>query len=72
MFVTLNETVEEYFLFFGANAFHVKAENEKLITANLRCLSSLVGNLRSYDGNCNENVTLKLNFALSLLRLFRC
>ena len=21
--------------------------------------------LRSYDGNCNENVTLKLNFALS-------
>ena len=29
-----------------------------------------LGNLRSYDGNCNENVTLKLNFALSLLRLF--
>ena len=28
------------------------------------------GSLRSYDGNCNENVTLKLNFALSLLRLF--
>ena len=26
------------------------------------CLSSL---LRSYDGNCNENVTLTLNFALS-------
>ena len=24
-----------------------------------------VGNLRSYDGNCKENVTLKLNFALS-------
>ena len=24
-----------------------------------------IGNLRSYDGNCNENVTLKLNFALS-------
>ena len=23
------------------------------------------GSLRSYDGNCNENVTLKLNFALS-------
>ena len=34
------------------------------------CLSSLLGNLRSYDGNCNENITLKLNFALSLLRLF--
>ena len=34
------------------------------------CLSSLLGNLRSYDGNCNENVTSKLNFALSLLRLF--
>ena len=30
----------------------------------------LLGNLRSYDGNCNENVTLKLNFALCLLRLF--
>ena len=25
----------------------------------------VVGNLRSYDGNCNENVTLKLNFTLS-------
>ena len=24
-----------------------------------------IGNLRSYDGNCNENVTLKLNFAVS-------
>ena len=30
----------------------------------LRGLHTL-GNLRSYDGNCNENVTLKLNFALS-------
>ena len=28
------------------------------------------GSLRSYDGNCNENVTLKLNFAFSVLRLF--
>ena len=25
----------------------------------------LIGSLRSYDGNCKENVTLKLNFALS-------
>ena len=35
-------------------------------------LSFLSGSLRSYDGNCKENVTLKLNFALSisLLRLF--
>ena len=24
-----------------------------------------IGNLRSYDGNGNENVTMKLNFALS-------
>ena len=24
-----------------------------------------IGSLRSYDGNCKENVTLKLNFALS-------
>ena len=30
----------------------------------------LLGNLRSYDGNCNEKVTLKLNFASSLSRLF--
>ena len=27
----------------------------------------IIGNLRSYDGNCKENVTLKLNFALSLV-----
>ena len=26
-----------------------------------------LGNLRSYDGNCKENVTLKLNFALRLV-----
>ena len=26
-----------------------------------------LGSLRSYDGNCNENITLKLNFALSKL-----
>ena len=26
--------------------------------------TELIGNLRSYDGNCNENVTLKYNFAL--------
>ena len=30
----------------------------------------LGGSLGSYDGSCNENVTLKLNFALSVLRLF--
>ena len=29
-----------------------------------------IGSLRSYDGNCNGNVILKLNFALSVLRLF--
>ena len=37
------------------------------------CLRSLIGigSLRSYDGNCNKNVTLNLNFALGcLLRLF--
>ena len=28
-------------------------------------LCALLGSLRSYDGNCKENVTLKLNFALS-------
>ena len=30
----------------------------------MKC-SEILGSLRSYDGNCNENVTLKLNFALS-------
>ena len=25
----------------------------------------VIGNLRSYNGNCRENVTKKLNFALS-------
>ena len=30
----------------------------------------IIGSLRSYDGNSKENVILKLNFALSLLRLF--
>ena len=35
------------------------------------CVNSLLVSLRSYDGNCIENVTLKLNFALSsVLRLF--
>ena len=29
-----------------------------------------IGSLRSYDCNCKENVWKKLNFALSLLRLF--
>ena len=29
-----------------------------------------LASLRSYEGNCEENVTLKLNFELSLLRLF--
>ena len=28
------------------------------------CVSSLIGSLRSYDGNWNKNFTLKLNFAL--------
>ena len=35
--------------------------------ARILLLPSLIkiGSLRSYDGKCNENVTLKLNFALS-------
>ena len=33
--------------------------------SHLLKLSNLLGTLRRYDGNCNENVTLKLNFALS-------
>ena len=33
-------------------------------------ISSTLGSLRSYDGNCNENVTLKWNVRLSALGLF--
>ena len=40
------------------------------ITPRARIGYEMIGCLRSYHGNCNENVTLKLNFALSLLRLF--
>ena len=29
------------------------------------CFETVLGSLRSYDGNCKENVSLKLNFALS-------
>ena len=29
------------------------------------CILKIIGRLRSYDGNCNENVTLKFNFELS-------
>ena len=29
------------------------------------CVNSLLGSLRGYDGNCNETVILKVNFALS-------
>ena len=32
---------------------------------NVTVAWQIIGNLRSYDGNCNENATLKLNFALS-------
>ena len=42
MFVTLYETGEVHFLFFfGKNAFHVKAKNEKFIAADLRCRQNL-------------------------------
>ena len=30
-------------------------------------IKSLLESLRSYDGNCKENVSLKLDFALSLV-----
>ena len=35
------------------------------ITQGEGIIASLLGSLRSHDGNCKENVTLKLNFALS-------
>ena len=43
-----------------------KRQVSKKVSLNLLPSDSMaIGNLRSYDGNCNENVTLKLNFALS-------
>ena len=55
-----------------------RSNNHKIVTICqmfifkwcFRCRLSLLGSLRSYDANCNENVTLKLNFALSILQLF--
>ena len=42
MFVTLYETGEEhFFFFFGTNAFHVKAKNERFTAASSRCLRNL-------------------------------
>ena len=38
------------------------AEDQKSMS---QVVNVVLGSLRSYDGNCDENVTLKLNFALS-------
>ena len=43
-----------------------KRQLSKKVSLNLLPSDSMaIGNLRSYDGNCHENVKLKLNFALS-------
>jgi len=36
-----------------------------LVRAMIMTTTTTIGSLRSYDGNCKENVSLKLNFALS-------
>ena len=36
-----------------------------LFLINVQVPHVILGSLSSYDGNCNENVTLKLNFELS-------
>ena len=48
-----------------------KKNKEGYLEEQLEVATYSIGSLRSYDGNCNENVTLEWNFALScLLRLF--
>ena len=65
-----------YFNFNGAStspfaACSVNNKGREKESQNSHPVSKLIlGNLRSYDGDCNENVTIKLNFALSLLQLF--
>ena len=72
MLIKLCKIGEVHFGLFYSNAFHVKAKNERFTAAESRCHQNLKfehfkssGSLRSYDGNCKENVSLKLNFALS-------
>ena len=43
----------------------VKVFSEFLSLVHKLVFFVIIGSLRSYDGNCKENVTLKLNFALS-------
>ena len=42
-----------------------KKTNKDILKEQLEVATYSIGSLRSYDGNCNENVTLKFNFALS-------
>ena len=55
-------------LFFGSVTLCYLMITGRVMLRNLP--RSSIGSLRNYDGNCNENVTLKLNFAVSVLRLF--
>ena len=55
LLVTLCEICEVHFRLLGTSCYHLKAKNKRLRS------------LRSYDGNCKENVTLKLNFTLNLV-----
>ena len=60
------------FYTFTVSVFIVFVWTEGLnASKSLRLQSSSCGRgLKSYDGNCKENIALTLNFALSLLRLF--
>ena len=42
-----------------------KTEKRSITCGRFLRRSQTIGSLRSYDGNCNENATLKLKFALS-------
>ena len=49
----------------GRYTIYDLVEDRRINDVTVNFFTSLLGNLRSYDGNCNEIVTLKLNFALS-------
>ena len=71
------------FVFFGTNAFHVKAENEKLIAADLRCRQNLkyenftssFGRLRQklHQKSCRTCSTIVFPHSTNqIIHLWRC
>ena len=44
---------------------HIKSKWQNSVSDKQCRLVDIIGSLRGYDGNCDENVTSKLTFALS-------